>query len=140
MINNKWTENKKKLLSNHFQVTHFLNNEARGTNIIGAKSLEDMVNKLKTPRKIMLLVKGKTLIFFIHKRVQLLDSSVPSYESMCELFPCRTKKIERENEQKKAKLHTRCRSRNNNKNTAIFAERFCRQLKNNKLYRAPGLC
>lgn len=41
------------------QVTHFLNNEAKGTKVIGATSLSDMVGKLKTPRKIMLLVKGK---------------------------------------------------------------------------------
>lgn len=41
------------------QVTHFLNNEAKGTKVIGANSLEDMVSKLKTPRKIMLLVKGE---------------------------------------------------------------------------------
>lgn len=36
-----------------------MNNEAKGTKIIGATSLQDMVNKLKTPRKIMLLVKGE---------------------------------------------------------------------------------
>lgn len=41
------------------QVTQFLNNEAKGTKVIGATSLQDMVNKLKTPRKIMMLVKGK---------------------------------------------------------------------------------
>lgn len=41
------------------QVDQFLANEAKGTNIIGAKSLEDMVAKLKKPRKVMLLVKGK---------------------------------------------------------------------------------
>lgn len=39
-------------------MTQFLNNEAKGTKVIGADSLQDMVNKLKTPRKIMLLVKG----------------------------------------------------------------------------------
>jgi 6-phosphogluconate dehydrogenase len=41
------------------QVTHFLNNEAKGTNIIGATSLQDMVSKLKSPRRVMLLVKGE---------------------------------------------------------------------------------
>lgn len=40
-------------------MTHFLENEAKGTNIIGATSLQDMVNKLKKPRKIMMLVKGE---------------------------------------------------------------------------------
>lgn len=43
------------------QVTQFLNNEAKGTKVIGATSLEDMVSKLKTPRKIMLLVKGESV-------------------------------------------------------------------------------
>lgn len=42
-------------------MTNFLNNEAKGTKVIGATSLKDMVDKLKTPRKIMLLVKGKYL-------------------------------------------------------------------------------
>lgn len=46
----------------HSQVTHFLNNEAKGTKIIGATSLADMVSKLKTPRKVMLLVKGKLYV------------------------------------------------------------------------------
>jgi 6-phosphogluconate dehydrogenase len=36
-----------------------LNNEAKGTNIIGATSIEDMVSKLKSPRRVMMLVKGK---------------------------------------------------------------------------------
>lgn len=44
---------------NLLQVTQFLNNQAKGTNIIGATSLPDMISKLKTPRKIMLLVKSK---------------------------------------------------------------------------------
>lgn len=47
------------------QVKHFLNNEAKGTNVIGATSLQDMVNKLKTPRKIMLLVKGKVSFLLV---------------------------------------------------------------------------
>ena len=39
------------------KVDHFLANEARGTKIVGAKSLEEMVHKLKKPRRVMLLVK-----------------------------------------------------------------------------------
>lgn len=46
----------------HHQVTHFLNNEAKGTNIIGATSMEDMVSKLKSPRRVMLLVKGERAV------------------------------------------------------------------------------
>lgn len=40
------------------KVDQFLNNEAKGTKVIGAKSLEDMVAKLKKPRRVMMLVKG----------------------------------------------------------------------------------
>lgn len=41
------------------KVTAFMNNEAKGTKVIGATSLPDMVNKLKSPRRVMLLVKGE---------------------------------------------------------------------------------
>ena len=41
------------------KVDTFLQNEARGTKVVGAKSLKELVNKLKTPRKIMMLVKGE---------------------------------------------------------------------------------
>lgn len=43
------------------KVNDFLNNEAKGTKVIGADSLKDMVAKLKAPRKVMLLVKGELL-------------------------------------------------------------------------------
>lgn len=36
-----------------------MDNEAKGTKIIGATSMADMVSKLKSPRRVMLLVKGK---------------------------------------------------------------------------------
>lgn len=45
---------------------HFLANEAKGTKIIGAKSLSDMVARLKTPRKVMLLVKGTATVDVIY--------------------------------------------------------------------------
>jgi 6-phosphogluconate dehydrogenase len=51
-------------------VDDFLNNEAKGTKIIGAKSLEDMCKKLKKPRRVMLLVKaGQAVDDFIDKLV-----------------------------------------------------------------------
>ncbi|TMW51433.1 hypothetical protein DOY81_003500, partial [Sarcophaga bullata] len=57
------------------KVEHFLKNEAKGTNIIGATSLADMVNKLKTPRKVMLLVKaGEAVDNFIKQLVPLLSA------------------------------------------------------------------
>jgi 6-phosphogluconate dehydrogenase len=40
------------------KVDDFLADEAKGTNVIGAHSIEDMISKLKRPRKIMLMVKA----------------------------------------------------------------------------------
>ncbi|KAF8746239.1 hypothetical protein AX14_000037 [Amanita brunnescens Koide BX004] len=44
------------------KVDHFLQNEAKGTNIQGAHSIEELVEKLKKPRKIMLLVKAGSAV------------------------------------------------------------------------------
>ncbi|KAG5838771.1 hypothetical protein ANANG_G00227110 [Anguilla anguilla] len=55
------------------KVHDFLQNEAKGTKVVGAESLEDMVSKLKTPRRIILLVKaGQAVDDFIEKLVPLL--------------------------------------------------------------------
>jgi 6-phosphogluconate dehydrogenase len=43
------------------KVDQFLANEAKGTKVIGARSLKEMVSVLKKPRRIMLLVKGTSL-------------------------------------------------------------------------------
>src|SRR4051812_16419452 len=40
------------------KVDHFLANEAAGTDVIGAHSLEEAVSNLKTPRRVMLMVKA----------------------------------------------------------------------------------
>ncbi|KAH8388011.1 hypothetical protein KR093_010980, partial [Drosophila rubida] len=56
------------------KVNDFLNNEAKGTKVIGADSLKDMVDKLKTPRKVMMLVKaGSAVDDFIQQLVPLLS-------------------------------------------------------------------
>jgi len=56
------------------KVNQFLNNEAKGTKVIGATSLQDMVNKLKSPRKVMMLVKaGSAVDDFIKQLVPLLS-------------------------------------------------------------------
>ncbi|KAK0056780.1 6-phosphogluconate dehydrogenase decarboxylating [Biomphalaria pfeifferi] len=56
------------------KVTEFLNNEAKNTNVIGATSMEDMVSKLKKPRRVMLLVKaGSAVDSFIDSLVPLLE-------------------------------------------------------------------
>jgi len=45
------------------KVDDFLNNEAKGTKVIGAHSIEEMVALLKKPRRVMLMVKaGKKLV------------------------------------------------------------------------------
>ncbi|XP_063681043.1 6-phosphogluconate dehydrogenase, decarboxylating-like [Bolinopsis microptera] len=56
------------------KVDDFMANEAKGTNIIGAKSLLEMVSFLKKPRRVMLLVKaGAAVDTFINLLVPLLD-------------------------------------------------------------------
>ena len=40
------------------KVYHFLANEAKGTKVIGAHSIEEMVAQLKKPRRVMLMVKA----------------------------------------------------------------------------------
>ena len=55
------------------KVHDFLKNEAKCSKVIGAESLEDMVSKLKTPRRIILLVKaGQAVDDFIDKLVSSL--------------------------------------------------------------------
>ena len=40
------------------KVDEFLQGAAKGTNIIGAYSLEDLASKLEKPRKVMLMVRA----------------------------------------------------------------------------------
>ncbi|KAM8927592.1 6-phosphogluconate dehydrogenase, decarboxylating isoform 1-T1 [Pelodytes ibericus] len=57
------------------KVDQFLANEAKGTKILGAHSLEEMVSKLKKPRRIMMLVKaGQAVDDFIKSLVPLLEA------------------------------------------------------------------
>ncbi|KAJ1732680.1 phosphogluconate dehydrogenase (decarboxylating) gnd1 [Coemansia sp. Benny D160-2] len=56
------------------KVDHFLENEAKNTQIVGAHSVEEFVAKLKRPRKIMLLVKaGPAVDKFIEKLLPHLE-------------------------------------------------------------------
>ncbi|MGB2078765.1 MAG: decarboxylating NADP(+)-dependent phosphogluconate dehydrogenase [Vibrio sp.] len=56
------------------KVDQFLEGPAKGTNIIGAYSLEELVGQLKTPRKVMLMVRaGDVVDNFIDQLVPLLD-------------------------------------------------------------------
>ncbi|KAJ3569276.1 hypothetical protein NP233_g5157 [Leucocoprinus birnbaumii] len=56
------------------KVDHFLENEAKGTNIQGAHSIEELCKKLKRPRKIILLVKaGSAVDDFIKQLIPYLE-------------------------------------------------------------------
>ncbi|CAD6893854.1 unnamed protein product [Tilletia controversa] len=56
------------------KVDDFLKNEAKGTNVVGAHSVEDFVKKLKRPRKMILLVKaGDAVDAFIQQLVPHLE-------------------------------------------------------------------
>ncbi len=56
------------------KVDEFLNKEAKGTNVLGAHSLEEMVGLLKRPRRVMLMVKaGQPVDEFIEHLLPLLE-------------------------------------------------------------------
>ncbi|MCO5565693.1 hypothetical protein L7F22_019367 [Adiantum nelumboides] len=56
------------------KVDDFLNNEAKGTNVVGAHSVEEFVAKLKRPRKMIILVKaGPAVDAFIDTLVPHLE-------------------------------------------------------------------
>jgi 6-phosphogluconate dehydrogenase len=56
------------------KVTDFIEGRAKGLNIIGAYSLEELVSELQKPRIIMLMVKaGQAVDDFIDKLIPLLD-------------------------------------------------------------------
>ncbi len=56
------------------KVDDFLNNEAKGTNILGAHSLAEMVALLKKPRRVMLMVKaGSAVDDFIEQLLGVLE-------------------------------------------------------------------
>jgi 6-phosphogluconate dehydrogenase len=56
------------------KVDHFLANEAKGTKVLGAHSIEEMVALLKKPRRVMLMVKaGKAVDEFIEHLLPHLE-------------------------------------------------------------------
>jgi len=56
------------------KVDEFLANEAKGTNILGAHSIQELVAQLKRPRRVMMLVKaGKPVDEFIDQLIPCLE-------------------------------------------------------------------
>ncbi|CCH42498.1 6-phosphogluconate dehydrogenase [Wickerhamomyces ciferrii] len=56
------------------KVDHFIENEAKGKSIIGAKSIQELVDNLKRPRRIILLVKaGAAVDAFIEQLLPYLE-------------------------------------------------------------------
>src|SRR5258706_5167899 len=56
------------------KVDHFLANEAKGTNVLGAHSIAEMVAQLKQPRRVMMLVKaGQAVDDFIEQLLPQLE-------------------------------------------------------------------
>src|ERR1700749_2472413 len=57
------------------KVDHFLANEAKGSKVIGAHSIPEMVAKLKKPRRVMMLVKaGKPVDEFLEQLLPHLEA------------------------------------------------------------------
>ena len=56
------------------KVDDFINNEAKGTQVVGAHSIEDLVQALKKPRRVMLMVKAGDTVD------QMIDALVPHLE------------------------------------------------------------
>lgn len=69
------------------KVDHFMQNEAKGSKVIGVHSVEEMIKKLKKPRRIMLMVKAgsavddfiKTLLPHLEKGDIIIDGGNSEY-------------------------------------------------------------
>jgi 6-phosphogluconate dehydrogenase len=56
------------------KVTNFINGRAKGKNIIGTYSIQELIDNLKTPRKIMMMVKaGQPVDDFIELLIPYLE-------------------------------------------------------------------
>ncbi len=77
------------------KVKDFVEGRAKGLNIIGAYSLEEFVNALEKPRKIMLMVKaGKPVDDFIELLLPLLDKGDIIIDGGNSHFPDTTRRVE----------------------------------------------
>ena len=76
------------------KVDEFLSNEARGTRILGAHSIEEMLGKLKRPRRIMLMVKaGKPVDEFIELLIPHLEAGDIVIDGGNSLFEDTTRRV-----------------------------------------------
>src|SRR6266704_4680298 len=80
------------------KVDEFLANEAKGTNVIGAHSIPEMVSQLKKPRRVMLMVKaGPPVDEFIEQllpHLEVGDIIIDGGNSLFEDTTRRTKYVE----------------------------------------------
>ena len=80
------------------KVDQFLANEAKGTKVLGAHSIAEMVSKLKKPRRVMMLVKaGKPVDEFIEQLIPHLEAGdiiIDGGNSLFEDTNRRTKYVE----------------------------------------------
>ncbi len=77
------------------RVTDFVEGRAKGRNIIGTYSLEELVKSLKTPRKIMLMVKaGKPVDDFIEALIPHLEKGDIIIDGGNSHFPDTTRRTE----------------------------------------------
>jgi 6-phosphogluconate dehydrogenase len=76
------------------KVDRFLENEAKGKSIIGAHSIEEFVQKLKKPRRMMMLVQaGRAVDDFIE--LIITSSSLPFSACLCDRLTCITRRWSR---------------------------------------------
>src|SRR4030095_13715137 len=76
------------------KVDEFLAKEAKGTKVLGAHSIEEMVSKLKKPRRVMMLVKaGKPVDEFIELIVPHLEPGDIIIDGGNSLFEDTTRRV-----------------------------------------------
>jgi len=78
------------------KVDDFLAGAAKGTNVIGAHSLEQLVDRLAKPRKIMLMVRaGSVVDDFVDQLIPLLDAGDIIVDGGNSNFPDTSRRVER---------------------------------------------
>jgi 6-phosphogluconate dehydrogenase len=76
------------------KVDEFIANEAKGTNVIGAHSIEEMIKLLKRPRRVMLMVKaGKPVDEFIEHLLPHLEPGDIIIDGGNSLFEDTTRRV-----------------------------------------------